>query len=309
MTKIKLGMNTSFALNRYPLPKEWMDIIADDLGLKYVQFYFDLLDPVIIEENLRKKISFEIRDYAAKKGLEIQSTATGAISHQTNFLLHPDREVRKSFISWYKKAIEETADMGSMSTGVYVGAFSMADINNEKRKNQILKEYIDIVADLSGYAKEKGLKYLLIEPMSVPREYPSTIEESRYIYEELNKVTPIPVFLNLDVGHLNLVSDNLDDANPYIWIKELLRESKVLHLQQTEHSGTNHWPFTKENNEKGIIDCKKVLRSVYETKVDEIYLIMELFYKGFGKNDEILIPTLKESVVYWKELIKLGENI
>lgn len=303
MTKVKLGMNTSFALNRYPLTEEWMNIIADDLGLKYVQFYFDMLDPVIIEENTRKRISYEIRNYASKKGIEIINTATGAISHQTNYLLHPDKEVKRSFVNWFKKSIDETADMGCKSTGVYVGAFSEADVKNEKRKSQLLEEYIEIMGGLSEYALQKGLENLIIEPMSVPREYPCTIEETKYIHERLNKVTAIPVYLNLDVGHLNIISSNPDDGDSHAWIKSLLKDSKILHIQQTDKTASHHWPFTKENNKKGIIDGEKILDTIYSTKVDEIYLIMELFYKPYGNNDSILIPSLRESVEYWNNLI------
>lgn len=309
MTDIKLSMNTSFALNRYPLTKEWVDIISDDLKINYVQFYFDLLDPVIVEEKLRDKMCSEIREYSSKKGIIIQSTATGAISHQTNFLLHPNKEIRKSFISWYKKGIDETALIGSESMGVYVGAFSMADIKNDKRKNELLNEYVDIMSELSVYAKDKGLKYLLIEPMSIPREYPSTIEETKYLYNKLNDLSDIPIYLNLDVGHLNINSKNLEDSDTYAWIRYLLKYSKVLHLQQTKKGFSLHAPFTKENNNNGIIDGKKVIEEVLKTNVKEIYLTMELFFKPIASNDDIIISSLKESVNYWKNIINGYEDI
>lgn len=309
MTEIKLGMNTSFALNRYPLTKEWMDIISDYLGIKYVQFYFDLLDPVIIDERTRNKKCLEIREYSNKKGIVIQSTATGAIAHQTNFLLHPDSEIRKSFVNWYKKGIDETSLIGSESMGVYVGAFSMADILNEKRKNQLLDEYVDIMWELSRYGKDKGLKYLLIEPMSISREYPSTIEETKYIYDRLNSKSDIPIYLNLDVGHLNVNSKNADDADTYAWIKNLLQYSKVLHLQQTRKNSSLHAPFTKQNNDSGIIDGEKVIKHVSETGIREIYLIMELFFKPIASNDEIIISSLKESTDYWKNIMNKFADI
>lgn len=300
---IKLGMNTSFALNRYPMPKEWIDIIADELKLKYVQFYFDLLDPVIIEEKTRDRICKEIKEYSNIKGIKIINTASGAISHQTNFLLHPDKEILKSYITWYKKAIDETSQMGVKSTGVYVGAFSISDIQNNKRKNEVLNDYINIMGELSLYAKDKGLDYLLIEPMSIPREYPCTVEETRYILKKLNNVTYLPIYLNLDVGHLNIVSKDERNANPIYWIEELLPYTKILHLQQTDRTSSNHWPFTKDNNKKGIINGEEILNAVIKTGVDEIFLIMELFYKPFGDNDSKVIPTLKESVAYWKKII------
>lgn len=303
MIDIKLGMNTSFALNRYPLTKEWVDIIADELDIKYIQFYFDLLDPVIIEEKVRNEKCLEIKEYCRKKSVIIQSTATGSISHQSNFLLHPDKRIIRSFVSWYKKGIDESVLMGSDSMGVYVGSFSMADIKSKRRKEALLTEYIYIMIELSLYAKEKGLKYLLIEPMSTEREYPSTIAETKYIYERLNKVSAIPIYLNLDVGHLNNNSGNQDDGNTYAWIRKLLKYSKVLHLQQTRKGVSLHAPFTQEHNKEGIIDCKKVIEEVRNTGVKEIYLMMELFFKPIGLNDDIVIRSLKESVIYWRSLL------
>ena len=45
MTEFVLGMNTCFAVKRWPEAEEWARIIAEDFGLKTVQFSFDLMDP------------------------------------------------------------------------------------------------------------------------------------------------------------------------------------------------------------------------------------------------------------------------
>ena len=38
-------MNTCFAVKRWPEPEEWTRIVAEEFGLKTVQFSFDLMDP------------------------------------------------------------------------------------------------------------------------------------------------------------------------------------------------------------------------------------------------------------------------
>lgn len=43
---VSFGINTCFAVKRWPEAEEWTAIVAD-LGLEQVQFSFDLLDPII----------------------------------------------------------------------------------------------------------------------------------------------------------------------------------------------------------------------------------------------------------------------
>jgi sugar phosphate isomerase/epimerase len=303
MTEFKFGLNTSFALNRWPLPEEWISIIADDLQVKYVQFYTDMLDPVLISRNHWLRVAAKIRDLARVKSLEICSLGSGAIPHQTNFLLHPDPELRLDYVNWYKANIDLAAAMGSPAMGLYLGAFSMADIADDRRKRQLLDEYAGIMGDLSRHARERGLSYLLVEPMSIPREHPSTIAETREIYTRLNGAAVIPIYLNLDVGHLDLTSPDPADRDPYAWIRELGSSCKVLHLQQTDAAASRHWPFTAANNARGIIEADRVLSSIEATGVAEIYLIMELFYQPFGDTDAFVLSSLKESVVYWQQAI------
>ena len=303
MTEFKLGLNSSFALNRWPLPEEWIGIVADDLRVKYVQFYTDMLDPVLISKSHWLRVAGEIRELARVKGLEICSTGSGAIPHQTNFLLHPDPELRSDYINWYKANIDVTVAMGSQAMGLYLGAFSMADIADAGRKKQLLDEYVDIMADLSGYAKEQGLSYLLIEQMSIHREYPSTIGETREIYTRLSGVAALPIHLNLDVGHLDLTSPDPADSDPYAWIRELGSCCKVLHLQQTDIKSSPHWPFTAENNARGLIDADRILATIEATGVAEIYLIMELFFKPYGATDRSVLSSLRESVDYWRRAL------
>ncbi len=54
MAKVELGINNCFAIGRYPEPEEWLRIVKEELGLQHVQFSFDLLDPVIIDEEIVK---------------------------------------------------------------------------------------------------------------------------------------------------------------------------------------------------------------------------------------------------------------
>ena len=46
MARFRLGINTCFAVKRWPLPEEWARIVRDELGLDLVQHSFDVVDLV-----------------------------------------------------------------------------------------------------------------------------------------------------------------------------------------------------------------------------------------------------------------------
>ncbi len=57
-SEFNLGINTGFAINRFPEPKVWLRIVGKELGLKYVQFVIDLLNSflpkIVIDREVEK---------------------------------------------------------------------------------------------------------------------------------------------------------------------------------------------------------------------------------------------------------------
>jgi hypothetical protein len=102
------------------------------------------------------------------------------------------------------------------------------------------------------------------------------------------------------------------DGDPYKWMEELGCYSPIIHLQQTDGKVSGHWPFTKANNDKGIIDGGKVLRAIKASfdrqkelkvkKVDRIYLTIEVF-ASTGSINYFTIKELQETVTYWRQFI------
>ena len=45
--RIHLGINTCFAVKRWPEPEQWIRIVTQELGLEYCQFSLDLVDPML----------------------------------------------------------------------------------------------------------------------------------------------------------------------------------------------------------------------------------------------------------------------
>ncbi|MBC2022903.1 hypothetical protein [Listeria booriae] len=113
-----------------------------------------------------------------------------------------------------------------------------------------------------------------------------------------------------------LFSNNTDDCNPYKWLEELACYSPLMHLQQTNGISAPHAPFSKENNEKGIINGKEFLEAIKKAYdkhekqplenmppiVDEIYLNFELFFPS-TEPSRVVIEQMKETVAFWREFI------
>jgi len=90
MTEFVLGMNTCFAVKRWPEPDEWARIIAEEFGLQSVQFSFDLMDPRAGAGVVASYID-HTKHACARHGLTIHSTFTGFLPFMQNLLLHPAR--------------------------------------------------------------------------------------------------------------------------------------------------------------------------------------------------------------------------
>ena len=48
---VQLGINNCFAVKRWPLGKDWIRIVKEDLELDCAQFSFDLLDPILHKDS------------------------------------------------------------------------------------------------------------------------------------------------------------------------------------------------------------------------------------------------------------------
>ncbi|MFA5814559.1 MAG: hypothetical protein WC865_02950 [Bacteroidales bacterium] len=108
-----------------------------------------------------------------------------------------------------------------------------------------------------------------------------------------------------------LFSEN-PDCSTYAWLEELACYSPIIHLQQTDGTTSGHWPFTGENNERGMIEGERVLEAIktsYENqqnlnlpKVDRIYMTIEIF-ASTGSINYYTIRDLQETIRYWRQFI------
>ncbi len=297
MAKLLLGVNCNCFTNRYTEPEEWTRICSDELGIETVQFSIDLLDPYYPWE-LQKKICDETLNECSKRGIRIKANFGGHFSHQ-HYLGHPDKEVRNEAERWFKRMIDQTSYLGAEGTGTCFAIMTVHTNENPKLRENILKEAIEAYFRLAEYAKFKNLKYLMFETTSTPRESCSTISETKKILNRC-KGMAVPMMLNLDVGHRDIGSGDPRDADAIAWIEEFGSVSPVIHIQQTDDSASNHWPFTEGKNTVGIIDPKRIIEAAEKSELDEVLLAFEISAKAFYPHEQNFLRSLKASAEYWR---------
>jgi len=305
VTELKLGVDLSFAKKRWPEPEAWLEVVSKRLGLKYVEFDSDFLDPLYISEPTRSDIALEVRRLASQYNVEIHNYFTGGMTHCVNLLSHPDERVRKEGLIWCAEAIDVAGKLGCRGIGGHFDTISSTDLANPERYNLLLDNLISMFQHLSVIASEKGQEFILWEQMYAPSEVPYTIEQTRQLMEKVNDGASVDILLTLDTGHAccqNFAHDP-EDRNPYNWLKRFAPISPVVHIQQTNSEESCHWPFTKKYNERGIIEAEKVIEAIQSSGAKEVFLILEIFF-GLGQPDQQVLDEMAESVEYWREYVK-----
>ena len=288
------SINNGFALKNWPEPEAWARLVAEDLGLREVQFSFDLLDPTL-QEPARRMLIEQTVQTVKEFGISIRTTFTGLIIYAQNHLAHPDAGMRTRAFSWFESALEATARLGAEATGGHIGAMSSRDSVN--RHSFIRATLIDSVRALTRTAAALGQEYFLWEFMPTPREIPHTPDEALELVREVNVGASIPVRLCFDLGHC-CGFDLKEPGDPHDWLQKVLPLTPIVHLQQTDGRGDHHWPFTPEFNRSGIIDPRRVVEIVKTSPFERVDLVLELGH-SMEVSEQQIIDDHKRSIDFW----------
>jgi sugar phosphate isomerase/epimerase len=299
MTSYRLGINTCFAVKRWPQPRDWAAVVRDELGLDLVQHSLDLveLDPA---SDLAGQAG-QVRDACDAAGLTLHSTFTGLAAYSSNLLLHPDAAARDRARGWYRRALDFTAAAGATSTGGHLGAYSVGDWRDPARRQQLRDELGDSLASLAAYAHELGLTSLMAENLAAARE-PATIAQLSSLLTDGDS-GHVPIRLCLDVGHQCVPGTSGPDRDPYAWLEQLGSRAPVVQLQQADGQADHHWPFTAQTNARGIIDAPRVLAALEASGAAEVALVLEVI-PPFEQDDDEVLADLRESAAYWRDALE-----
>jgi len=293
-----LGINLGFAINRYIEPEVWSRIVTQELGLKYIQFVADLLNPFWPEDYVRSQTE---RIVTAKNhyGFQIESMFTSAFT-RVNHLMNPDEEARRFWYGWFERFLGIGAKFGAKSLGSHFGILTFDSYDDPRKREFLIESAVKSWQKLSFRAKELGYEYLIFEPMSVPREMGATAAEALSLMKRVNGHCGVPMRCCLDIGH----APDPRERDPYPWIEKLGAVSPVIHLQQTMLNHSNHAPFTPENNADGVIQAERVLESLRKSGAADTLLCFEISHREHSDTDFRVIEDLKESVRYWRRFVK-----
>jgi sugar phosphate isomerase/epimerase len=298
----RLGINAGFAINRFPEPEVWLRIVGEELGLRYVQFVADLLNPFLPYRVIQHQVN-KIKKLSEKYNVKIDTTFTSAFT-RVNHLMHPEPIVRDAWFQWFKDFILMSVELGARGIGSHFGIMSVTDLENEKRRDMITESAIELWQKLSEFASEQGVDFLMFEPMSIPREMACTIDETLNLYNRVNNGATIPIKLCLDVDHGFALSKDPRDIDPYTWLEELGKLSPVIHIKQSSADKSGHWPFAMDYNQRGIITPEKVLKALEKTGIDDVILLLEVSHRERYPAEGRVLSDLKESVEYWRMYVK-----
>ncbi|QRM57692.1 TIM barrel protein [Sinorhizobium sp. BG8] len=291
---MKLGLNLSFAIKRWLGGERLAHLVKDDLGIDYAQFTWDLVDPWW-PEALRDPIA---RDYARAfeaAGVTIESSFGGLASYSYNHFLAPTEELRALGKEHLKRAIDMTGEMGVPVAGMPFGSYSADDAVNPARRAEIYKLALEAIVDLSRHAKRRGLSKLMIEPVPLATEFPSSAADALKLMKDLEGSTEIPVRLCVDWGHALFTPLFKDEADMDHWMRICGDYIACYHIQQTDGLLDRHWNFTRE----GIVTPERLAGFWNRHKlVDQTYL-MEIIYP-FEETDEFVLEDMKKAVALLK---------
>lgn len=300
MTRFRLGINTCFAVKRWPEPAEWASIVRDEFGLDIVQHSLDLVDVPASRRSLLTQAE-AVAEACADKNLILESTFTGLAAYSSNMLLDCRPEVRSYWEAWYRRAIRFTAAAGAGVVGGHVGAFSVSDWRHPVHREERWQGLKQALHRLAGVALDEGLLGIYVENLASERE-PCTMGQ----VDDLLTVGDnrhVPLILCLDIGHQCAPNLSGADSDPYAWLCTYASRLGAVQLQQTTVDADHHWPFIEAHNQEGRVDAIRVLNALDEADATCVTLLLEIIPPS-EQADDAVRSELRESVQHWRTAIE-----
>ena len=296
--RARLGINTCFAVKRWPRPADWAPIVADELGLELVELSLDLM-PGIDSADERERTADETREALGRHGLRAETVFTGLAAYSLNLLMHPDDAARRAAMNWYASVVDLAARLGARGAGGHVGAMSVPDWLDPAWRARRWAGLRAALPEIAGSARAAGLEYLLVENLASHRE-PSTIAGLESLLTDGDR-DHVPVRLCLDVGHQCVPGTAGADRDPYAWLARFGGGGRLgeVQLQQSDLLADHHWPFTAERNAAGRIDPGRVLDTLAGAGADDVLLVLEVI-PPFEQDDTGVLADLRASAQLWR---------
>ena len=302
---LTLGLNTNPLVNRFAEPKHLIETIAHDIKIRDVQLTHEFINPSW-PASLIRRLTREMQAALAQTGVRITSGMTGPYGRLNHFG-HPDAEVRRYYVEWFKTFADITADLGGEAVGTQFAIMTHKDFDDPQRREELTQIAIDCWAEVAEHAKQAGLKYVYWEPMSVGREFGDTIESSMALQQRLTDANmAVPMWMMADIDHGDVMSSNPADYDPYAWAEAVPKVSPIIHIKQSLMDKGGHRPFIEEYNKNGRIQPQPLLEMLAKGGAEDNQICLELSFKEREPTDHQVVDQIAESVAFWAPHIDSG---
>ncbi|KMW56162.1 putative D-erythrulose 4-phosphate dehydrogenase EryC [Candidatus Rhodobacter oscarellae] len=300
-----LSLNTNPLVNRFADPDDLIDTVARAIRLRDLQLTHEFINPSwpapVIHQMTRRM------DRALQRtGVRVTSGMTGPYGRLNHFG-HPDPQVRRYYVDWFKTFANIIGDLGGHSVGTQFAIFPYRDYDDPARREDLIRIAIDCWAEVAEHAKAAGLSFVFWEPMSIGREFGETIAAALELQDRLTAADmAVPMWMMADIDHGDVTSANPDDYDPYAWARAVPAVSPIIHIKQSLMDKGGHRPFTAEFNAKGRVQPEPLLEAIRAGGGKNNEICLELSFKERDPDDREVIPQIAESVAFWAPHIDSG---
>lgn len=300
-----LSLNTNPLVNRFADPDDLVGTIAHDIGIRDIQLTHEFVSPGWPAATIAKMLR-RFRAALARTGVRVTSGMTGPYGRLNHFG-HPDPDVRRYYVDWFKTFADISAELGAPSMGTQFAIFTHQDYDDEARRNELLAVALDCWREVSEHARAAGLSYLFWEPMSVGREFGHTIGACRELQARIDGAgLAIPLEMMVDIDHGDVTSPDPSDIDPYAWAAAFPTRSPIIHIKQSSMNKGGHWPFTAAYNEDGRITPERLLAAIRGGGGTDNEICLELSFREREPTDHRVVAMIRESVDFWAPFVETG---
>jgi sugar phosphate isomerase/epimerase len=302
-----LSVNTNPFVNRFAEPEDLIGTLVDEVGIGHIQLVHEFINPSWKAATV-KRLTDRMAKACAQKRAKITSIMTGPYGRLNHFT-HPDHEVRRYYVDWFKGMADIAGDLGAASIGTQFGIFTFKDYDDLIRREELMKVALSCWREVAEHAKARGLAWLFWEPMSVGRELGHTLKDAQALQDWIDASDmPIPLKPMVDIDHGDVTSPDPADVDPYRWARDFATQSPIIHIKQSTMNKGGHWPFTAQYNENGGITPEKLIAAVKAGGGTDNELCLELAFREREPADRNVVAAIKESVAYWAPYTRTGFN-
>jgi hypothetical protein len=304
---LRLSLNTNPLVNRFAEPDDLIETIARDIRIRDIQLTHEFINPSWPASVIRR-LTRQMDRALERTGARVTSGMTGPYGRLNHFG-HPDRDVRRYYVDWFKTFADIVGDLGATSVGTQFAIFTFRDFDDLARREALIDIALDCWAEVAEHAKAAGLDHLFWEPMSVGREFGETIAACKALQARIDGADlAVPLWMMADIDHGDVTSADPDDTDPYAWAEEFPKVSPIIHIKQSLMDKSGHRPFTAEYNAKGRVQPKPLLEALQRGGAVDNEICLELSFKEREPADRQVVPDIAQSVAFWAPHIDSGAD-